>query len=81
MKDLLDHHAVAALFSVTTRTLRAWVSTKQVPTPIVMGRRRFWLKSTLEEWLANRAATATNPERERNTARSSSRRGRPRLPA
>lgn len=74
MDDLVDQEGVAELFDVSTRTIRNWVSRGELLEPIKIGRKQFWLKSMIQEWLAARSP--------RNGARqvASVKKGRPRLP-
>jgi excisionase family DNA binding protein len=78
MELLLNQHDVAKYFGVTDRTLRTWIQIGELPSPIVLGRKQYWLQTELQAWLLQRAGNtrATPP-----SWRTSTRRGRPRLPA
>lgn len=81
MDELIDHHAVAQYLRVTTRTLRTWIRNAQIPEPIVIGRKQFWVKSVLDAWMKKRAENGCEQQPSRASNVSRARRGRPRLPA
>lgn len=81
MDQLIDHHAVAQYLHVTTRTLRTWIRKAQIPEPIVIGRKQFWVKPVLEAWLTDRAQSGCGQQPSRASNVSRARRGRPRLSA
>jgi predicted DNA-binding transcriptional regulator AlpA len=43
---------------VTDRTLDRWISADQFPRPDVKNGRRFWLRETVERWVAEQAGKA-----------------------
>lgn len=81
MDELIDHHTVAKILGVTTRTLRTWIKGSQIPAPVRLGRKQFWVKPVLEAWLKDRAEKGCDqqPQSARNVPKAA--RGRPRLPA
>jgi predicted DNA-binding transcriptional regulator AlpA len=81
MDELIDHHAVAQYLRVTTRTLRTWIRNGQVPKPIAIGRKQFWVKPVLDAWLSERAQRGCEQQPIKPSNVSRARRGRPRLPA
>lgn len=79
MENKLDHHAIAAMFGITTRTLRTWVKNGEILEPRRMGRTQTWFKDEVEAWVRQR------PTQIRTAGQSASskpvvRRGRPRKP-
>ncbi|MDR5878804.1 AlpA family phage regulatory protein [Caballeronia sp. LZ032] len=57
-EDRLDMKATSALVQVGDSTIRRWVADGCFPKPIVLGpRSRFWLRSTVECWLADRGVS------------------------
>lgn len=79
--ELIDQHEVAKLLGVTTRTLRTWIKTGQVPRPIRIGRKQFWVKSVLDAWLKDRAQSNCDRPSKDAPDVPRVRRGRPRLPS
>lgn len=80
MDELLDHHAVAQFLRVTTRTLRTWIQNGQLPKPIAIGRKQFWVRPVLDAWLKERAQSGCEQLLRKASDVSRVRRGRPRLP-
>ena len=81
MDELIDHNEVAKVLGVTTRTLRTWVRKGQVPGPIRIGRKQFWVKSVFDAWLKDRAQSSCDQPSRKAPDVPRARRGRPRLPA
>jgi len=79
--ELIDHNEVAKLLGVTTRTLRTWIKGGQVPGPIRIGRKQFWVKSVFDAWLKGRAQSSCDQPSRKAPDVPPARRGRPRLPA
>ena len=81
MDELIDHNEVAKVLGVTTRTLRTWIKNAQIPGPIRIGRKQFWVKSVFDAWLKDRAQSNWDPPSKDAPEVPRARRGRPRLPA
>ena len=81
MDELIDHHTVAKILGVTPRTLRTWIKDSQIPAPVRIGRKQFWVKPVLDAWLKGQAEKGCDrkPEMTLNVPKAA--RGRPRLPA
>lgn len=79
--ELIDHNKVAKHLGVTTRTLRTWIKNGQIPGPIRIGRKQFWVKSVLDAWLKDRAQGNCDQSSKDAPDVPRARRGRPRLPA
>jgi predicted DNA-binding transcriptional regulator AlpA len=62
----VTYEDLARDFDVSLVTVRSWVKDGRLPAPIKLGQKRFWLRSTLDEFL-RRAATS----REREVAHAS----------
>jgi transposase len=58
--EILAPAAVAKYFGVTTRTIRNWVRAHALLPPLVMGRRKYWLRTALQAWLAGRGQQKTS---------------------
>lgn len=65
---LIDKDALAQALSVSARTLRRMVARFELPPPIKLGRRRYWVVGKLRAYLTERAATAATTSSE-NAAR------------
>jgi excisionase family DNA binding protein len=50
MDEKADQHNVATYLGVSTRTVRNLVRRGELPVPIRIGRRRFWLKERVTRW-------------------------------
>ncbi len=81
MDELIDHNEVAKVLGVTTRTLRTWLKDGQVPGPIRIGRKQFWVKSVFDAWLKDRAQSSCGKPLRETPVVPRARRGRPRLPS
>lgn len=57
MDDKIDQHEVAKYLGVSTRTIRALIRRSELPPPIRIGRRQFWLKDNFTSWLRDGAAS------------------------
>ena len=53
---LLDADECAAALKVTPRTWHRWRKLDQVPPPIVLGRKPYWRRSTLQRHLIGQEA-------------------------
>jgi predicted DNA-binding transcriptional regulator AlpA len=51
--ELLDPTSAGKFIGVSKLTWLSMVQKKQVPKPIVLGKRTFWPKSVLEKWIAS----------------------------
>lgn len=54
--------SVAELFGVRTRTIEAWVRRGSFPPPLRIGRRVWWDRDVLQQWIMAQVGT-TNPIR------------------
>jgi excisionase family DNA binding protein len=79
--EKIDQHDVAKFLGVSTRTVRTLIKRGELPPPIRIGRKQFWLKGEFTRWLHD-GGTASDPMRsDQDGANVFARRGRPRLPA
>jgi len=58
-QEILDSDELAAFTGTKASTWRYWASIGQGPASFKLGRRRVWLRSTVEAWIAEQAAAAT----------------------
>ncbi|MBI2277666.1 MAG: helix-turn-helix domain-containing protein [Dechloromonas sp.] len=79
MTDLytpLTKEAVAALMSVSTRTIDNWISDNTLPMPTQIGRRIYWHPDAITTWLNERFQV--KPSEPTSLAENATSRGRPR---
>jgi excisionase family DNA binding protein len=80
MDEKLDQNEVAKYLGVSTKTVRALIARGELPPPIRIGRRQFWLKDKFTQWLRDRGTIALQTTFARYAVKGVERRGRPRLP-
>jgi excisionase family DNA binding protein len=51
MDEKVDQHDVAKYLGVSTRTVRSLIQRGELPVPIRIGRKQFWLKGQFMRWL------------------------------
>jgi predicted DNA-binding transcriptional regulator AlpA len=64
---LLSYNDLARLFRVSQVTVRSWVRTGGLPSPVRVGRRRFWTRQTIADFIRAGGMSrdkATSPQRE-----------------
>ena len=61
MDEKIEQHDVAKYLGVSTRTVRNLIKRGELPPPICIGRKRFWLKGKFARWLQDRTAAAPLP--------------------
>jgi predicted DNA-binding transcriptional regulator AlpA len=81
MDEKIDEHDVARYLGVNTRTIRTLIKRSQLPPPIRIGRKQFWLKDKFTRWLRDGGTTSVQMRSDRDGTNVIARRGRPRLPA
>jgi excisionase family DNA binding protein len=81
VEEQIDQHELAEYLGVSTRTVRTLIKRGELPPPIRIGRKRFWLKDKFISWLEDGSAVSVQMRSTRNVANVIVRRGRPRLPA
>jgi predicted DNA-binding transcriptional regulator AlpA len=81
VEEKIDQHELAEYLGVSTRTVRTLIKRGELPPPIRIGRKQFWLKDKLTRWLHDGGAASVRMRSARNVANAIVRRGRPRLPA
>lgn len=58
MQDITTIPEVAEKFGVTTRSVCDWITKGELPPPVQLGRKRFWFKETLDDFLAAKVSHA-----------------------
>jgi predicted DNA-binding transcriptional regulator AlpA len=81
MDDKIDQHDVAKYLGVSTRTVRTLIKRGELPPPIRIGRKQFWLQDKFTRWLHDGGTVSVQMRPARNLMKPVVRRGRPRLPA
>ena len=56
--EKIDQHEVARYLGVSTRTVRGFIARGELPRPIRIGRKQFWLKAEFSRWLHDSSAGA-----------------------
>jgi excisionase family DNA binding protein len=81
VEEKIDQHELAEFLGVSTRTVRTLIKRGELPPPIRIGRKQFWLEDKFMRWLHD-GGTASDPMRpDQDRTNVFARRGRPRLPA
>jgi excisionase family DNA binding protein len=80
MDEKIDQHDVAEYLGVTTRTVRTLIRRGELPPPIRIGRKQFWLKDKFMCWLNDGGTESVWPRLAPNPEKTVVRLGRPRLP-
>jgi len=81
MDEKIDQHDVAEYLGVSTRTVRNLIKRGELPQPIRIGRKQFWLRDKFAHWLHDGGAVSVQMRSARDVASAIVRRGKPRLPA
>ena len=79
MDDKIDQHDIAKYFGVSTRTVRNLIMRGELPPPIRIGRKQFWLKEIFTRWLHDGGTALVRPSSAQSSAKSV-RLGKSRLP-
>jgi excisionase family DNA binding protein len=61
MDEKIDQHDVAKYLGVSARTVRNLIRRDELPPPVRIGRRRFWLKDKFTRWLRDDKMTSAQP--------------------
>jgi predicted DNA-binding transcriptional regulator AlpA len=69
MDDKIDQHDVAKYLGVSTRTVRTLIKRGELPPPIRIGRKQFWLKDKFMCWLNDGGIASVRPRSARNPAK------------
>ena len=80
MDEKIDQHDVAKYLGVSTRTVRTLIKRGDLPPPIRIGRKQFWLKDKFTRWLHDGGTASVRLRPSSSPAKVVIRRGRPRLP-
>ena len=51
MDEKIDQHDVAKYLGISTKTVRTLIQLGELPRPIRIGRKQFWLKDKFTRWL------------------------------
>ena len=57
-KELIDIQEVAADFEVCTTTLDRWIAAGKFPAPLRFGRKKVWLRTTIETFVESKSEEA-----------------------
>jgi excisionase family DNA binding protein len=76
----IDQHELAEYLGVSTRTIRTLIKRGELPPPIRIGRKQFWLRDKFMCWLNDGGTASVRPRAAPNTEKTVIRLGRPRLP-
>jgi predicted DNA-binding transcriptional regulator AlpA len=79
--EKINQHDVAQYLGVSTKTVRALIQRGELPPPIRIGRKQFWLKDKFTRWLCDGGIASDEIRSARSAAEAVVCRGRPRLPA
>jgi len=61
-KNLLNPKEASELLGVSRSTFELMTAKSQTPPPIMIGKRRFWLKATLKAWIKSGFQTIEQQE-------------------
>ena len=61
-ENLLNPKQVAEMLGVSRSTFELMTAKSQTPAPIMIGKRRFWLKATLKAWIKSGFKTIEQQE-------------------
>jgi len=77
--EKIDQHDVAKYLGVSTKTVRALVERGELPPPIRIGRKQFWLKDKFTRWLQDGGAASVQGRSAATSLKLCAPRGRPRV--
>ena len=80
MDEKIDQHDVAQYLGVSTRTVRNLIMRGELPVPIRIGRKQFWLKCKFMRWLEDGGSVSIQAQAAARSLKLSVPRGKSTLP-
>jgi len=56
-----DREELAKVLGVSPRAISTWTDSGKIPQPLRLGRRRLWLRETVQKWLSEGAPICRTP--------------------